>query len=139
MKYVLVWQESRKEKTGCSTKSSITFIVLFIALPIALDTPLLYSASTSNNIMKGAPFSIIAIVSSLFLDAAAFTLTPNEVAIRSSSSSGSALASTTEGVTESNQSKYGKELALPDTYVRCGRCATSFALTVNDLGEGKGR
>ena len=89
--------------------------------------------------MKGAPFSIIAIVSSLFLDAAAFTLTPNEVAIRSSSSSGSALASTTEGVTESNQSKYGKELALPDTYVRCGRCATSFALTVNDLGEGKGR
>jgi predicted Zn finger-like uncharacterized protein len=41
--------------------------------------------------------------------------------------------------TESNQAKYGNELALPETYVRCGRCATSFALALTDLGEGKGR
>ena len=38
-----------------------------------------------------------------------------------------------------NQPKYGKELALPDTYVRCGRCAASYALTIDDLGQGKGR
>lgn len=38
-----------------------------------------------------------------------------------------------------NQPKYGNELALPETYVRCGRCATSFALTPEDLGDGKGR
>jgi len=39
---------------------------------------------------------------------------------------------------ESNQPKYGKELELPGTYVRCGRCATSFALAVDDLGTGRG-
>ncbi len=41
--------------------------------------------------------------------------------------------------TESNQGKYGNDLELPDTYVRCGRCATSFAITADDLGSGKGR
>ena len=41
--------------------------------------------------------------------------------------------------TEGNQSKYGNELAYPDTYVRCGRCATSFAIKEEDLGSGKGR
>lgn len=40
---------------------------------------------------------------------------------------------------ESNQEKYGKELELPNTYVRCGRCASSFAITEDDLGTGKGR
>lgn len=38
-----------------------------------------------------------------------------------------------------NQPKYGKELALPGTYVRCGRCATSYAIAAEDLGTGKGR
>jgi predicted Zn finger-like uncharacterized protein len=28
---------------------------------------------------------------------------------------------------------------LPDTYVRCGNCASSFAIKAEDLGEGKGR
>jgi len=38
-----------------------------------------------------------------------------------------------------NQPLYGKSLELPDTYVRCGRCSTSFAMTAEDLGMGKGR
>jgi len=38
-----------------------------------------------------------------------------------------------------NQPKYGKELELPGTYVRCGRCATSYAIGAGDLGTGKGR
>ncbi len=46
---------------------------------------------------------------------------------------------TTRNEITNNQPKYGNELALPETYVRCGRCATSFALTVDDLGGGKGR
>jgi predicted Zn finger-like uncharacterized protein len=40
---------------------------------------------------------------------------------------------------ENNQAEYGKSLPIPDTYVRCGRCATSYALAVSDLGGGKGR
>lgn len=39
----------------------------------------------------------------------------------------------------SQQPLYGKELGMPDTYVRCGRCQTIYALTEEDLGEkGKG-
>lgn len=38
-----------------------------------------------------------------------------------------------------NQPKYGNELDLPGTYVRCGRCATSYAIAAEDLGNGKGR
>lgn len=38
-----------------------------------------------------------------------------------------------------NQPKYGKELDLPGTYVRCGRCATSYAIAADDLGTGPGR
>lgn len=41
--------------------------------------------------------------------------------------------------TENNQPKYGKDLDLPGTYVRCGRCATSYAIAATDLGTGKGR
>ncbi|GFH53430.1 RNA binding protein fox-1 [Chaetoceros tenuissimus] len=41
--------------------------------------------------------------------------------------------------TENNQAKYGKDLELPGTYVRCGRCATSYAIAADDLGTGKGR
>lgn len=87
--------------------------------------------------MKSTLFSITTILLTLFHGAAAFAFVQNGVII-CTSSSGSALLSTAEGATESNQGKYGKELALPDTYVRCGRCATSFALTDSDLGEGKG-
>lgn len=39
----------------------------------------------------------------------------------------------------SRQSEYGKTLPLPETYVQCGRCKASFALTADDLGTvGKG-
>lgn len=34
----------------------------------------------------------------------------------------------------SNQEKYGVSLELPDTYVRCGRCSTAFAIKTEDLG-----
>lgn len=41
---------------------------------------------------------------------------------------------------ESKQAEYGKSLELPDTYVNCGNCHTSFAISPDDLGErGKGR
>lgn len=43
------------------------------------------------------------------------------------------------GIPETNQPKYGKELEFPGTYVRCGRCATSYAIAAEDLGTGKGR
>ena len=38
-----------------------------------------------------------------------------------------------------DQPKYGKEIPLPGTYVRCGRCATSYAIAAADLGTGPGR
>lgn len=41
--------------------------------------------------------------------------------------------------TTTDQPKYGKELGLPGTYVRCGRCATAFAIAAVDLGTGPGR
>jgi len=34
----------------------------------------------------------------------------------------------------SEQEKYGISLDMPDTYVRCGRCATAFAIKMEDLG-----
>jgi len=38
------------------------------------------------------------------------------------------------------QSEYGKTLPLPDTYVKCGRCQSTFAMRESDLGdEGRGR
>ena len=39
-----------------------------------------------------------------------------------------------------SQPEYGKSLEIPNTYVRCGRCDTSYALKESDLGEkGRGR
>jgi len=40
--------------------------------------------------------------------------------------------------TVNNQAEYGKSLEMPETYARCGRCSTSFALTEDEL-QGKGR
>lgn len=41
---------------------------------------------------------------------------------------------------QNNQKEYGKSLDLPDTYVRCGKCQTLYALKPEDLGDrGKGR
>jgi hypothetical protein len=38
-----------------------------------------------------------------------------------------------------NQPLYGGELDMPESYVRCGRCQTLYALKEEDLGGGKGR
>jgi predicted Zn finger-like uncharacterized protein len=46
-------------------------------------------------------------------------------------------AAKTEGPSN-NQAAYGKTKDMPGTYVRCGRCATSYALAADDLGGGKG-
>lgn len=35
---------------------------------------------------------------------------------------------------ENNQAKYGKDLPLPQTYVRCGSCQSLFAITPDDIG-----
>ena len=44
------------------------------------------------------------------------------------------------GSSDSNQSKYGNDLPIPSSYVRCGRCQSLFALKPEDLGpKGKGR
>jgi len=48
-----------------------------------------------------------------------------------------AAAAKTEGPSN-NQAAYGKTKDMPGTYVRCGRCATSYALAADDLGTGKG-
>lgn len=39
----------------------------------------------------------------------------------------------------SKQAQYGKDLELPPTYVRCGKCQVYFSLTEDELGRGKGR
>ena len=39
----------------------------------------------------------------------------------------------------SSEAATPSEAELPDSYVRCGKCQTSFALTEADLGSGKGR
>ncbi|KAL7576478.1 hypothetical protein ACA910_017983 [Epithemia clementina (nom. ined.)] len=42
--------------------------------------------------------------------------------------------------TTSQQAEYGKSLALPDTYVKCGKCQTVYSLQESDLGDsGRGR
>lgn len=46
---------------------------------------------------------------------------------------------TSKPVTISKQPEYGKTLEMPGTYVRCGRCGTSYAIAASDLGDGKGR
>lgn len=61
------------------------------------------------------------------------------VAAAAPAAAAAAPATSAPGAPENNQSKYGVSLDLPETYVRCGRCATSFALKVEDLGNGKGR
>jgi len=41
---------------------------------------------------------------------------------------------------ESKQPEYGTSLVLPDSYVRCGKCQTVYAITEEDLGvRGRGR
>ena len=37
------------------------------------------------------------------------------------------------------QAQYGDTLDFPDSYVRCGRCQTIYAVAEDDLGRGRGR
>jgi hypothetical protein len=73
------------------------------------------------------------------------TSAPNKSVVDASDSTSTSSQRTTTGShtpftnPKSNQPKYGKELDLPHTYVRCGRCFTNYALTEEDLGTGKGR
>ncbi len=36
------------------------------------------------------------------------------------------------------QKDFGQSLELPDTYASCGQCGSSFALTLEAMGPGKG-
>jgi predicted Zn finger-like uncharacterized protein len=98
--------------------------------------------------MKTIQFSIIALLSSVGSTSAFTAVTsPSRVSVglrRTVGGEGALLSSTAEEVAPNktdanNQANYGKDLELPDTYVRCGRCATSFAIKAEDLGNGKGR
>eukprot|EP00527_Entomoneis_sp_CCMP2396_P001980 CAMPEP_0198137466 /NCGR_PEP_ID=MMETSP1443-20131203/942_1 /TAXON_ID=186043 /ORGANISM="Entomoneis sp., Strain CCMP2396" /LENGTH=210 /DNA_ID=CAMNT_0043798895 /DNA_START=152 /DNA_END=784 /DNA_ORIENTATION=+ len=40
---------------------------------------------------------------------------------------------------ESKQAEYGKSEEMPNTYVKCGKCQTCFAVAPADLGNGRGR
>jgi predicted Zn finger-like uncharacterized protein len=57
---------------------------------------------------------------------------PNGASTPSSSSSSS--SSTTD-----RQRLYGTEIDMPNTYVRCGKCQTSYAIAEDDLGTRGGR
>ena len=50
-----------------------------------------------------------------------------------------ATATTTTTTPGSSQAAYGVTVDLPDTYVKCGKCQSAFALRPEDLGNGKGR
>lgn len=69
--------------------------------------------------------------------------TPAAMAVESPAATGVETPATTtemvdgapvKKVMTSNQEKYGVSLELPETYVRCGRCATAFALKAEDCG-----
>ena len=63
--------------------------------------------------------------------------TPATTSTTSASTGGAAAAAAAAAV---GQAAYGTTAELPESYVRCGKCHTSFALTAEDLGVGgKGR
>jgi cold-inducible RNA-binding protein len=97
--------------------------------------------SFENSIMK------LSIISALIFTASsvkAFSVTPSH-SVTTSLFSTAEETSVTEEKTgrrtlgDNKQAEYGRSLPIPDTYVRCGRCATSYALALSDLGSGKGR
>ena len=69
-----------------------------------------------------------------------FQLYAADVVPDSDTPSTPAAAASTAAVGE-QQALYGNQMELPDTYVRCGRCQTVYALKEEDLGHGgsKGR
>jgi len=47
--------------------------------------------------------------------------------------------STSKPSNANKQAQYGKEIDMPASYVRCGKCQTHFAVMEDDLGMGRGR
>ena len=43
-----------------------------------------------------------------------------------------------EAATTPDQKEFGQSLELPNTYASCGQCGSSFALTLEAMGPGKG-
>uniref|UniRef100_A0A7S1Z4Z8 RRM domain-containing protein n=1 Tax=Trieres chinensis TaxID=1514140 RepID=A0A7S1Z4Z8_TRICV len=61
-------------------------------------------------------------------------------AVEETSSSSSSSASSVDVASGARQKMYGKDLAMPGTYVQCGRCHAAYAIQEDDLGDrGKGR
>lgn len=84
--------------------------------------------------MKLATFFVAALAST----AHAFSVSTQYQKNMRINSSSLLMSSETKEVT-SDQPKYGNDLPLPSTYVRCGHCQASFALKPEDLGDkGKG-
>jgi|Transcript_15654 predicted Zn finger-like uncharacterized protein len=75
------------------------------------------------------------ILISVFLSAATAFMAPAVQPAGKTSSSSVLFMSDT---IESKQKEYGQSLELPTTYVRCGRCQSVYAMTADDLGNGKG-
>eukprot|EP00536_Pseudo-nitzschia_multiseries_P016603 jgi/Psemu1/263734/estExt_Genewise1Plus.C_11620007 len=64
-----------------------------------------------------------------------------DVAVSASDATASSGDSNSNNDSNSNsvkQSEYGKSLELPDTYASCGQCGSTYALTLEAMGPGKG-
>lgn len=68
-----------------------------------------------------------------------FTRTMSIPSTLAASSFSSSPSSSLSALAMSKQAEYGKSLDLPESYVKCGRCQTVYALTEEDLGGGRGR
>jgi hypothetical protein len=55
------------------------------------------------------------------------------------SPSAAAVVSSSRGSTLQSETDASADNSGVDTYVRCGRCQTSYSLSEDDLGRGRGR
>lgn len=86
------------------------------------------------------PTLLIATISSVSLAFSTVNTASRATAFRNNNNVASCLAqSATSSLGMSQQAEYGNDLPLPNTYVRCGRCDSYFALKEEDLGKAKGR
>mmetsp|Transcript_12907 Transcript_12907/g.16308 ORF Transcript_12907/g.16308 Transcript_12907/m.16308 type:complete len:224 (-) Transcript_12907:355-1026(-) len=86
------------------------------------------------------PTLLVATISSVSLAFSTVNIASTPTSFRSSNNVATCLTrSLTSSLGMSQQAEYGKELPLPNTYVRCGRCDSYFALKEEDLGKAKGR
>jgi predicted Zn finger-like uncharacterized protein len=77
--------------------------------------------------------SILSVLSSKSTSVLAFTTTTTSLPRHAAPSSSST------SLNADVQAEYGKSLEMPQTYATCGQCGSSYALTEDDLGSGKGR